>query len=215
MSPSTGRSVVALWLAAGAVAVVAALAGCGGGDGGASGDGDPSQPAAGMDVTLDAHLDVTDDALEITYTATNEGDAPVALLNLMDDDGELTSAGWATLDAGDGVAEIAQRALPRPDDFEGAEQPTVGVTDLAPGESAEGSLSVPLPLEDHGPYAAFGQEAPSNPERVRFCVGALTESTDLPISRNAPPEGTDGVVSHVSAYADAQAIICSAPVDLP
>lgn len=203
---------LALLLSAALVTVLAV--GCGS-DPGAGGDGDPSRAAEGVDVRLDARVDVADGAVAITYTATNEGDDPVALLNLMADDGDLSSSGWATLDAGNGVAEIAQRALPRPDDFEGAEQPTVGVTDLDPGESAEAELSVPLPLEDHGPYAAFGQEAPSDPDRVRLCVGALEDRGDLPISRTGPPDGTDGQVSHVAAYADAQAVICSEPVELP
>ncbi len=68
----------------------------------------------------------------------------------------------------------------------------VGVTDLDPGASTDASLSVPLPLTDEGPYAAFGQEAPSDPDQVRFCVGALGEGggSDLAVSRGeAGPRG--------------------------
>ncbi|WCO65715.1 hypothetical protein PO878_14515 [Iamia majanohamensis] len=175
-----------------------------------------------MTLELDADVEVTDDAIAITYAATNEGEAPIVLLDLMEaPDGEgtrLTSEGWAALDAGDGVAEIAQRALPRPDDVALAEQPTVGGTDLAPGASAGGALRVPLPLADRGPYAAVGQEAPSDPDRVRFCVGALPTGPDAEVEvtrRDGLPEGVDALASHVEAFASAQAVVCTEPVDLP
>lgn len=137
----------------------------------------PTTPAP--HVTFTAHLTTTADSLTWEYALRNDGSTPVAVFNGPDRATPDDPAPVWVVNAGGGRVEVSQRLHDLPPGVAAAQPAEVGVSTLEPGESLEGSASVPLPLRLAYPYAAVADHRyalPDHPKEVTFCLGIMAQA---------------------------------------
>ncbi len=128
---------------------------------------------------------VQDKQLTVRYRVTNRNQVPVLLLNRGDTESGLTAKVVYVEPQPDGVVEIAQRGFLQPTEGLGTDrgQPLLpGFSRLAPGESTEVEVSVPLPLQRRSPFMKWDPPTatmPKSVKQVKFCLGVLEDSADL------------------------------------
>ncbi|MDR7252784.1 hypothetical protein J2X46_001769 [Nocardioides sp. BE266] len=201
------------------IGLAAALAACSSSTGSAGPDdsGEPSPSTATPtvetpDVDFTATLTPGGDELVIEWSLRNRSADEVLVTNRVPDSyGRLSDRPDTAyvVAAADGGTEIAKRVFPVSSDAGGDGLPWIGVTPLAPGDTLEEKLRVPLPMAAYAPPTVDAGDVPAS-GRVVFCAGVL-------VGRD-PSWGfhdVDGVttVNHGRSAAG-QATFCSDPVEV-
>lgn len=202
------------WAQTGLLLVLMAT-GCAGG-----GRDNPPHSRLGTDVALDANVEVAEDAVTVSYTATNRAADQVLLLNRparrVGAGTRYSTTNWLTTDGGRSVVEVSQRAVPAPADSGLMQDAVLGVTELSRGQAVQVTFRVPRPLQARGPYPAE-RALPEHPREVRFCLGAVREdpAAGLVARRGAGvADEVPAVVTHSPSWAAAQTVLCTEPVAL-
>jgi hypothetical protein len=199
------------------------IGGCGSDDdtGGDTGGDTGSAGDTGLDDGgLDVEVERLDAGLRITWTLSNDGNAPLLVFDDFRGDeapGEPVQGAFVTGGEGDGrgdgVVEVARRLFPVPGDLEGVQQYGVSASELAPGANATATENVVLPFSYH-PAApqGGGAELPDEPAQVVFCIG-IGEPGAVDASEMSGSAGR-WFVPHNEANAARQTLLCSEPFDL-
>jgi hypothetical protein len=182
--------------------------------------GTPTGSAERLEVTFDAEVTPTDDAVTVHYEVTNDGDGPVLVPNRVPEPAgagvRYRSTSAYVTERGPGQVLLSQALFPVPDTGMSWEVlPRVGVTRLPAGETTTVHVEVPLPLAWSHPFGDDLGEGPiqlSQPvESVEFCLGVLA-----PPFHESLTLGRDGRVTTVAhAPAAEQHLLCTDPVPMP
>jgi hypothetical protein len=188
-------------------------------------DGGPSEPAQDVprpDVTFDVEVSPGSDAIAVSWSLTNTGDAPLMVVDRVP---RASGASVAydpeaayVVGGDDGAVQVAQRLydLPETDRMTWARLPRAGATELAPGDVLRRDLAVELPLRRSSPWGddiGHGPvELPDPVTSVQFCLGVVAGEPE-------PSWGldrTDGEVllNHGGGAVAAQHVLCSDPIPL-
>lgn len=178
---------------------------------------EPSQEAPRPDVDFTAEVTPGSDAIAVSWSLTNTGDRPLLVVD------HLQRASGASViydpetayvvGGTDDTVQVAQRLydLPETDTMSYAQLPTAGATELAPGDTIERELSVPVPLVRASPWGndlGAGPIALPDPiESVQFCLGVI--AGDPQPSWGAGRDGDVVVLEHGSEAVAAQHVLCS------
>lgn len=181
-----------------------------------------SQQAPRPDVTFDVDVSPGPDAIAVSWSLTNTGDAPLLVV-----DGPPRASGASVVydpgttyvvGEGDGTVQVAQRlfALPETDQASFAQLPRAGATELAPGATLEREPEVPVPLARLSPWGDdLGSgpiELPAPVTSVQFCLGVLAGEPQP--SWGPGRDGDVVVLNHGSEAVAAQHVLCSDPIPL-
>ncbi len=212
-----------------ALVAALALAGCGSaGDGGEGGEGGDPGTGSGpvgqgttdtVEATFDVDVDVapSDTAVSVRYEWTNESDEAVLVVDRptarVGASTRPSPEAWYAVGVGDGVVQVSQRLFERPVDApDAAQEIPVGMTQVAPGATLDGSLEVPLPIVEATPYDgrhAPGEGPVGDPTSVQFCLGVLVP----PYDPRLVDRTDDGVIGYHGST-ELQTLFCSDPVGL-
>lgn len=183
----------------------------------ASTEGSPTDgPANQADAALEATVERVGSSLRIAWTVTNTGDEDLVVFDNRrpDETGDSERHGAYVVGQEDGMAEIARRLFPVPDDVTGAQLAGVTASELPAGATATGREIVPLPLE-HTPAAPRdgGPVLPDDPDRAVFCVGVGPADRFPPSESSSVPAGYR-FARHSAANVELQSVLCSEPFAL-
>jgi hypothetical protein len=176
----------------------------------------PTGPAPSVEFT--ASVQTRAGAIDISYRLVNRDDKVLYALNRIfpyDDPFHYESKPDEVYIVGRrrGGVEIAKRAFDMPPGIDYEAASVLGGTRLAPRQSVEESLSVPLPLERRHPYGDEVIEGtvtlPDPIRSVVFCLGVV----------DITPEEYPGAIepllfTHGAYTTSAQHVFCSEPVSL-
>ncbi|HEU4426991.1 MAG TPA: hypothetical protein VFR67_31055 [Pilimelia sp.] len=167
----------------------------------------PSGPAP--QVAFAPTVTVTGNALNVSYTLTNNDTSPVVVFNRIPPASPRNTAYVSV--RRDGTVEVAERTFSRPPDVEAYATTDYGGPVVGPGATVEHRLSLPLPLRENRPYV--DQELPDPVRKVVFCVGVAryTPGGKAPLRDGATEYVT--VQQHGPSLGE-QHLFCSQPVEL-
>lgn len=175
------------------------------------------------DVDLTADVEATPEAVTVSWTLTNTGDAPLLVVDRPPRASGATvvydPAVSYVVGGGDDRVEIGTRLLdvPETDRMTWARLPRVGATGLAPGDTLRRTLRVPVPLQRLSPWGddvGYGPiELPDPVGSVQLCLGILPDAPEP--SWGPGREGDVVVLEHGSPAVAAQYVLCADPVAMP
>jgi hypothetical protein len=186
------------------------------------GPAEPTQDAPRPDVSFDVEVSPSADAIAVSWSLTNTGDARLVVVDRVP---RASGASVAydpeaayVVGGADGAVQVAQRLfdLPETDRMSWARLPRAGATELAPGDVLRRDVAVALPLRRSSPWGddiGHGPiELPDPVTSVQFCLGVVAGEPD-------PSWGldrTDGEVllNHGGGAVAAQHVLCSDPIPL-
>ncbi|RYC07442.1 hypothetical protein [Nocardioides zhouii] len=182
----------------------------------------PPQEAPRPDVDFDVEVNPGPDAISVSWSLTNTGAAPLLVVDRVPRasgasvayDPEVTYV----VGADDGTVQVAQRLydLPEGDRISYAQLPRAGATELAPGDSLERDLEVPLPLVRASPWGddiGFGSiELPDPVTSVQYCLGVVAGDPEPAWGLDRTDDGI--LLNHGGGAVAAQHVLCSDPIPL-
>lgn len=168
-------------------------------------------PEPQLDLKAGARREAGGDIV-VEYSVTNRGPRPVLLLNRGDTSFGLGPGRVYVEPQADGTVHLTQRGYTLPPGHKGP-GPTAaiypGVSELAPGKTAQETVRVRAPKSRQHPYGRYYPDVPvpDPPRRVRFCLGVVPADAQTKTTR-----GTR-VLTSLQAIA-AQELLCADPQQL-
>jgi len=146
-----------------------------------------STRAAELDFKADVRREAGGDIV-VEYSVTNRGPRSVLLVNRGDTSFGLGQGRVYVEPQEDGTVNLTQRGYTLPPDHRGP-GPTAaiypGVSELAPGKTANETVRVRAPKARQHPYGRYYKEAavPDPVRRVRFCLGVVKGDAETKTTR--------------------------------
>ena len=137
------------------------------------------------DAVLETKIEAGTSGVNIRYSLTNAGVEPILVFDRMwDNEKGALDPNWAYVEIRGGRA-LVKRMMENPPVGLRVSEPKVPYgREVAPGAKAEGTVSLPAPLTEHGAYDSFThpskQFADSQVSAVGFVIGYASKPKNLP-----------------------------------